>query len=69
MAYHAVRKATPRAGGRNGVMVSAFDRRDIKSIQHIHDREDDFERGTRWAGIALVLMFAFLTFGAVMWGW
>jgi hypothetical protein len=50
-------------------MVSTVSRRDIKSIQHIHDRRDDFERGTRWAGIALVFMFAFLSYGAVVWGW
>ena len=50
-------------------MVSAVNRRDLKSITQIHDRRDDFERGTRWAGIAFVLMFAFLSFGCVMWGW
>ena len=69
MAYRAVNRTTPRAGRRNGVMVSAVNRRDIKSITQIHDRRDDFERGTRWAGIAFVLMFAFLSFGCVMWGW
>lgn len=29
----------------------------------------EYQRGTRYAAIALVCMFAFLTFGAVMLGW
>jgi len=69
MAYRAVNRTTPRAGRRNGVFVSAVNRQDIISITQIHKKEDDFERGTRWAGIALVFMFAFLSFGCVMWGW
>lgn len=69
MDNRAVYRATPRAGRRNGVFVSAVNRRDMRSITQIHERRDDFERGTRWAGIALVLMFAFLSFGAVVWGW
>ena len=60
------KRATPRDVQVGGVRVSAFSRRDIQSV---HDNRDNFERGTRWAGIALVLMFAFLSVGCVAGAW
>ena len=32
-------------------------------------REGEWERGCTGAGILMVLMFAVLSFGSVMWGW
>lgn len=56
-------KKMPRAGTPNGIKGSRISC-DPKSIP-----EDNFERGTRWAGIALVLMFGFMLLGVILWDW
>jgi hypothetical protein len=66
MADRAVKRATPRSWHCNGVKTHIGASRQDRPIVA---QADEWERGTRWAGIALVLMFAFLTFGAVVLGW
>ena len=34
-----------------------------------HERYENFNRGSMYAAIALCAMFAFLSFGAVVFGW
>ena len=55
---------TPRSWHYNG--VSGHIGCDPNSIP---TKYDDFERGTRWAAIAMFGMFAFLSLGVVAWGW
>ena len=55
------KKKVPRRG--NYVGTNRRNTHDMKRIP------DNFERGTRWAGIALVLMFGFMTLGAILWNW
>ena len=72
MADRTVRRATPRSGYYNGVSMSTMRRRDLKSISQLEQerrRRENFEKGSRWAGIAMIAMFLFLSFGCVMWAW
>ena len=66
MAHRAVKGATPRRGNCGGAVTRiGRSRQDNRIIA----RDWEWERGTRWAAIALIAMFAFLSFGAVTFGW
>lgn len=41
----------------------------ISQLEQERQRRENFEKGSRWAGIAMVVMFLFLGFGCVMWAW
>jgi len=57
------KRAAPPLVGQRGARPSLV-KRDDESIPH-----DEWERGTRWAAIALMAMFAFLSLGATLWNW
>lgn len=71
MVNRAVRSATPRRVHPRGAKV-ALVKPNYKSIAQLEDerqRRENFEKGSRWAGLAMAVMFLFLGFGCVMWAW
>jgi hypothetical protein len=62
----AKKEKTPRIGNCNGVKEQYGVNRKNETII---SQAENWERGTRWAGIALVLMFVAMSLGSVIFGW
>ena len=71
MANRVVRRATPRRSDPRGAYVALVktDEHSIAQLEADRMRREEFERGCRWAGRALVGMFAVLSIGCVMGAW
>lgn len=67
-----VKKATPRRVHPRGVSKAHVSKPSYVSIAQLESeraRRENFERGSRWAALAMVGMFVLLSIGCVMWGW
>lgn len=71
MVNRAVRSATPRRVHPRGAKVALAKPNyvSISQLERERERRESFEKGSRWAGLAMVAMFLFLSFGCVMWAW
>lgn len=58
---------TARRGGNRGRARASNYRPDVHIVQQRADEE--WRRGCRWAVLALLIMFAAMSFGAVVLGW
>lgn len=58
------KKTTRRSCNYNAPELSTYAKEDMPIIA-----SNDFKRGARWAGWALIGMFVFLSLGCVMFAW
>ena len=71
MANRAVRRGTPRSVRPRGAYGRVIRPRyvSISQLERERQRRDEFYKGSMWAAAAFCALFAFLSFGVVMWGW
>ena len=66
------KKPTPRRVHPRGATSIALVKHDLPSIAQLEEdrkKRENFDKGCRWAAALLCGMFAFLSFGCMIWGW